>query len=101
LRLARPAPVTAGFFLFTLDSNEPVCNSARYDRPPRGQLLRRRWRTRGPRYARVQGGVTFYQVAAPVPKLRPFSQSSFELHWGETGGTLGVTDKEIWVRMGK
>jgi hypothetical protein len=35
LRLARPAPVAAGFFLFTLDSNEPVCNSARYDRPPR------------------------------------------------------------------
>ena len=31
----------------------------------------------------------------------PFHATRLAGHWGETGGTLGDKDKEIWVRTGK
>ncbi len=83
---ARPAPVAAGSFLFTLDSDEPVCNSALYDR-----------RRAGSRCAAV--GAHLAQVA---PGCREASRSTKS--WSQcqscvrfrravsncTGGKLGV-----------
>jgi hypothetical protein len=48
----------------------------------------------------------FYQTAVCYGTMGPASldryfAEDFAKHWGETGGTLGDKDKEIWVRMGK
>ena len=47
-------------------------------------------------------------LGRPVPDLEGWDSDPvgttlfpFANHWGETGGTLGDKDKEIWVRMGK
>ena len=87
LLLARPAPVAAGSFLFTLDSDEPVCNSAALAvvAPP----LAHTWPTLRPGTRRRQ----VLPGRGVSARGRLLVTVIWAKHWGETGGTLGGKDK--------